>query len=256
MTLRRTTTTMGALLALAVPATAIADHKPDHQTPPVQTPPGQTPPLPTGGCGKEPAKMSLERATVQRSGSLLDVFAPITSRASGNVDVALSAAGQRTTFSVPVDSAKGQVRFTRPIPAAQARLGTGILTLTYRGDADTRPQEVRLRAASGQANLEMERPRIDGDRIKAEGRVTDKARGVVRVQLQWLDQACNAQTIERLARILDDGSWKLNEPLTPEQKQGIETRRGSLHSYTLFTGYFPERIRGEMESFEVAGARQ
>jgi hypothetical protein len=251
MILRRTTTTMGALLALAVPASALADHKPDHQTPPVQTPA-----LPTGGCGKEPAKISMERATVQREGSLLDVLAPITGRASGNVNVALSAAGERTTFSVPIDEAKDHVRFTRPIPAKQARLGTGILTLTYPGDADTRPQEVRLRAASGQANLEMQRPRIDGDRIKAQGRVTDKARGVVRVQLQWLDQACNAQTIERLARIQDDGSWKLDEPLTPEQKQGIETRRGSLHSYTLFTGYFAERIRGEMESYEVLGERK
>ena len=254
--MRRTTTTIGALLALAVPATAIADHKPDHQTPPTQTPPVQPPALPTGGCGKEPAKMSLERATVQRAGSLLDVLAPITRRASGDVDVALSAAGRRTTFSVPIDAAEGQVRFTRPIPAAQARLGTGILTLTYRGDTDTRPQEVRLRAASGQANLEMERPRVTSDRIKAQGRVTARARGVVRVQLQWLDQACNAQTIERLARIEDDGSWRLDEPLTAEQQQGIQTRRGSLHSYTLFTGYFPERIRGEMESFEVLGERR
>jgi len=27
-----------------------------------------------------------------------------------------------------------------------------------------------------------------------------------------------------------------------------------VHSYTLFTGYLPERLRGEMRSFEVVGA--
>ena len=30
-------------------------------------------------------------------------------------------------------------------------------------------------------------------------------------------------------------------------------RTGSVHSYTLFTGYFERRIRGEMQSYQVLG---
>ena len=239
---------MAGLLALGVPAAAADDHQAGHQGP------VKPPALITKGCGVEPAKMSIARVGIERQGSLLDVLAPITARASGNVDVTLSAARQNTSFSVPVDAQKARVRFTQPIPAAQARLGTGIVTLNYKGDPDTRPQIVRLRAAERPANLEMERPRIDGGRVKAQGTVSNRARGVVRVQIQWLDQACATQTIEMLARI-DDGRWKLDQALTDPQRQGLETRRGSVHSYTLYTGYFPERVRGEMRSFQVLGGR-
>ena len=246
--LKRPTMTMVGLLALAVPAAAAADHQPDHKGP------VKPPALITKGCGIEPAKMSIERVRIEPQGSLLDVLAPITARASGTVDVSLSAARQNTVFSVPVDAAKARIRFTRPIPAAQARLETGIVTLNYKGDPDTRPQVVRLRAAEHPANLEMQRPQVDGGRVKAEGTVSQRSRGVVRVQLQWLDQACATQTIEMLARI-DNGRWKLDQALTDAQRQGLQTRRGSVHSYTLFTGYFPERVRGEMRSFQVMGGR-
>ncbi len=35
----------------------------------------------------------------------------------------------------------------------------------------------------------------------------------------------------------------------------ISQRRGTLHSYTLFTGYYQQRMRGEMRSFQVLGDR-
>jgi hypothetical protein len=34
----------------------------------------------------------------------------------------------------------------------------------------------------------------------------------------------------------------------------IASRRGTVHSYTLFTGYLARRIRGEMRSYEVLRA--
>ena len=33
----------------------------------------------------------------------------------------------------------------------------------------------------------------------------------------------------------------------------IGGRCGTLHSYTLFTGYIERRIRGEMKSYQVLG---
>ena len=235
------------LLLVAVPAPALADHKPDHN------PGGGGPNVPPGQCEKFTAKMSLARATVVRSESVLDVLAPITARASGNVNVEFFAADRVTRFTAPVNSADGRIQFRHGIPAAQARLGTGILTLAYPGDADTRPQVVRLRAASQPARLEMDRPRIVNNRLRADGTVTSRARGVVRVQLEYLAQNCQTVTVERQARIQSDGRWRLNEALSAAEQAGIATRRGTVHSYTLFTGYFPRRIRGEMRSFQVLG---
>lgn len=245
---------LGAVLALLMAVPAVADHKPGHAPPGGGggTPPGQTPTPP--GCEKFPAKLALARATVVRRERLLDVLAPITSRASGRVDVEFHAAGQRTRFTAPVNSVDGRIRFRQRIPRAQARLGTGILTLAYPGDPDTRPQVVRLRAAARKARLEMERPRIAGNRLRAEGTVTRRARGVVRIQLQYLSPTCETITLHKRAQIQADGSWRLDEVLSQEERDGIESRRGSVHSYTLFTGYYPRRIRGEMRSFEVLPA--
>jgi hypothetical protein len=237
------------LAALVVPPAALADHRPGHPRPPGAGP------VPPAQCDKHTAKMSLARATVVRSQNVLDVLAPITARASGNVAAEFHAASRVTRFQAPINSADGRIRFRQPIPAAQARLGTGILTLAYPGDDDTRPQVVRLRAASQPARLEMERPRIANNRIRARGRVTSRARGVVRIQLEHLNQACETVTVERQARIQSDGRWNLDSPLTASERAGITTRRGTVHSYTLFTGYYPRRIRGEMRSFEVLGAQ-
>ena len=84
-----------------------------------------------------PAKLEVARARVVSASRRLDVLAPITARASGNVRVSFRAAGRTTRFETAVDSANARVRIDRRIPAVQARVGTGILTLAYPGDADT-----------------------------------------------------------------------------------------------------------------------
>lgn len=185
---------------------------------------------------------------------MLDVLAPITSLASGRADVELHAAGQRYRFTAPVNSRDGRIRFQKRIPAAQARLGTGILTITYKGDADTRPQKVRLRAARQKAELRLQRPAIASNgRLRASGRVNDRPRGVVRVQLEYVVGG-ETKTHQFLAKI-SDGEWSLNQDLSQTVRNEIANRTGSVHSYTLFTGYMPARMRGEMRSFQVLGAR-
>ena len=224
--------------------------------------PGGTAPSPSAtapgaGSGVQPvlstAKLALARATIDRRARVLDVLAPITRLASGRVRVELQAAGRRHSFTAPVDSQRGRIRFRQRIPKAQADLSTGILTIRYPGDADTRPQEVRLRAASQKAGLELARPRIDNGRIQAQGTVTQRARGIVRLQVQYVVDG-RTRTVTTAGRI-QAGRWKIDQRLSREVRGEIARRSGSVHSYTLFTGYYPRRIRGEMRSYQLLGAR-
>jgi hypothetical protein len=196
------------------------------------------------------SKLEVERATMLRSDRELDVLAPITARASGELGVELRAAGRTERFDAEIDPENRRVRFTESIPASQARLGSGILTLTYPGDADTQPQEVRLRAAAGKAGLDANRPRMEEGRLKATGDISSRARGVVRLQLLYEPPGQDTRTLEFKADI-DDGRYRFDEELTEAQQRHIADRQGVVHSYTLFTGSFEQRIRGEMQSYQV-----
>ncbi|MDP8910362.1 MAG: hypothetical protein M3N47_14880, partial [Chloroflexota bacterium] len=136
---------------------------------------------------------------------------------------------------------------------AQARLGTGIITISYPGDGDTRPQTVRLRAASQPAELRLSRPTISNGRVRASGTVSKRARGVVRVQIEYV-VAGKAYTREFKAPI-SNGRWSVDERLSQTVRKAIGQRTGTVHSYTLFTGYYPRRVRGEMRSLQVLGPR-
>ena len=196
-----------------------------------------------------PAKLSIARASP--IGGALDVFAPITARASGAASIDYHAAGQHTRFSVAIDAAERRIRFRRSVTPAQARLGTGILTVRYDGDGDTRPQTVRLRAARNQARLDLSRPQLVAGRLLAAGTIDADARGVVRLQLSY-QFGCAARIVE-LRGVIADGRWSIDAPLTPATRAEISARIGAVHSYALFTGYLPARIRGEMRAFQVLG---
>ncbi|MDQ3092838.1 MAG: hypothetical protein M3R46_14505, partial [Actinomycetota bacterium] len=159
----------------------------DTDPPPSPTPP--TPPAPTppanpcgnpGGAGYlNPAKMRVSRAQVLREDRQLDVLAPITSRArGGEVDVLFEADGRKDAFDAEVteaDTELDEVRFLESITEGQADLGTGIVNLSYLGNDGTRPEFVRLRAASQRAELDVEEISLLGDRLSATGSVTDRA---------------------------------------------------------------------------------
>ncbi len=213
------------------------------------TPVPPPPPLPPA---PEPSKLQLARATIFPSANVIDILAPITRRASGTVALELHAAGQRYRWTAPIDSQSRRIRQSAAIPPAQAAKGTGILTITYPGNALTRPQTVRLRAANVPAALHANRPRILDGRLVASGTISNAARGVVRVQLEYFSGGVTT-TLQRNATIVG-GRWSLDAPLTLEQQTAIAQRRGTVHSYVLFTGYFPLKMRGEMRSWEVLGA--
>lgn len=221
----------------------------------VTPPPPPPPPLPPAACNALAAKLSLARATFNRFDRTISIFAPITRLASGNVQITLRAAGRTTSFTAPVDSANGWIRVVRGVTAAQARLGTGILTITYPGDADTRPQSVRLRAANTPAALTSSRPVITPTGfLQASGTVASRARGIVRVQVQYINRVVGETvTVERRAPI-SNGRWSLNVQLPPAVLAIIAARCGTVHSYVLFTGYISQRMRGEMRSYQVMPA--
>ncbi|HEV2060343.1 MAG TPA: hypothetical protein VGR11_13385, partial [Solirubrobacteraceae bacterium] len=208
-------------------------------------------PAAPAAAGLSTAKLSLARARIVRRDRVLDVLAPITSLASGSARVQLHAAGLLHSFDASINQRDARIRFRKLIPKAQAQLGTGILTITYRGDADTRPQTVRLRAASQPAQLRLTRPTISNGRLRAAGTVSKRARGVVRVQVQYV-VAGKTSTLQFKAPIAN-GRWSLNERLSQTVRRAIAQRTGTVHSYTLFTGYMPRRVRGEMRSYQILG---
>lgn len=229
-------------------------------TPVGTTTTGTTPGGATGlGSGAAPgaassrltAKLGLRRASISRGRRTLSVLAPITRRASGTATIELRAAGRTTRTTVAV--AGGAVRKTFAITAAQARLGTGIVTVRYPGDADVRPASLRLRAASAPARLVTSRPTIVGGRLRASGRVAAGARGAVRVTLEY-EVAGKVRTLTRTARIAR-GRWSLGSALPASVRSAIGARTGSVQGSVAYTGRLRPLLRGEQRSFQVLGAR-
>ncbi len=218
----------------------------------VAPPAGAQPPAPTRRrAAKAPAKLQVMRSRVRRSARRVSVLALITRRASGRARVEYLAAGRRMRFDEPIRN--GRIAFTHPITRSQANADGGILTISYPGDRDTRPQKVRLRAASRAPNLRASRPRLADGRLHARGTLTRRARGHVRVQIEYV-VAATTRTVEFKAPI-DNGRWSLNSALPQTVRNAIAKRTGTVHSYTLFTGYAPARIRGQMRSYQILGNR-
>ena len=205
-------------------------------------------------CNKQTAKISIARASFNRFKRTTSILAPITTLASGNAQIELLGGGRITQFTLPVDSARGRIRGTRGIDAAQARAATAILTLRYPGDADTRAQTLRLRAALRPAKLSSSRPAITAGVLTAAGAITKRAKGVVRLQLEWVNRADGSiGVIERLATI-KSGRWGVRSVLPSAIVSQINSRCSTLQSYVLFTGFQPLLMRGEMRALQVAPA--
>jgi len=219
--------------------------------------PGPGPGPGAGPCGTpgaagylNPAKLRVSRARVSREDRELDVLAPITNRAlGGDVAVTYQGDGRSDTFDEEVTASNtelAQIRFMESITRGQAELGTGIVNLNYLGDADTRPEFVRLRAASQRAELDVEEISLIGDRLSGQGSVTSRAEGIVRFRYSYVDPDGSPQVHEARAEIQDDGDWELEDDQVPAQ---LAQCGGYLS--IQFTGYFERRIRGEQLAYEL-----
>ncbi|MDX6691291.1 MAG: hypothetical protein QOG15_2748, partial [Solirubrobacteraceae bacterium] len=218
----------------------------------VTPPPPPPPPAPVPPAVTFTSKLTVKHISIRRSSRELDLLASITTRASGRVKVELVAGSHRATFHPTISSAKGRIQIKRKIPASLAARRTALVTITYLGDADTRPLSVRLLVGPHAAKLTMTAPKLtSGGRIKTNGTISRHARGSVRVQLEF-ELGETTKTVQLTARV-SKGAWKLSKQLSKAVRAQIAARTGTLHSYTVFTGYKPAGIRGEMRSYEVLG---
>ena len=171
----------------------------------------------------------------------LDLLARITRRATGNVRVRFISGGRTSTFTVPI--ANGTIRRKLTLPRAQRRRRTGIVEISYAGNDRVRADDVRLRAASGRAQLRRARARIRNGRLEVAGTISSRAVGVVRIRMEYVKPDGTVGTFNANARI-SRGRWSISETLPAEARAG-----GQLS--IQFTGYEPRRIRGEQDAKQV-----
>ena len=205
----------------------------------------------TSAANRGATELNVARLRIARRSRTLELNGSVTSQATGNVDMTLSSPGRTTKLSAPIRNHGFSLR--SKIPAAQARLGSGLVTVRYAGDDRTRPLTVRLRAATASARLNVRRPTIANGRLKASGTITSRARGVVRVRLELVRDGA-FKTLVFTARI-SNGRWKLDHKLSSSAMTLIQQRSGTVHSYSIYAGSRSRGISGGLRSFKVLGDR-
>lgn len=197
---------------------------------------------------KSPAKLKVLRAGIDDG--VLDMLVEITSAAAtpgADLDFAYESSGRTTRFSLPLSgsaaaagprarTAEKRISVRRRLPSTQPK-DTGIVGITYAGNSVVSPDEVRLRAADVKASLVRKLTTLGGGRLKVEGTISSRARGVVRLRLGY-DRADGTTGFQVFTATIAKGAWKLDRQLTGDAAKG-----GYLS--IQFTGYEPENMRGE-----------
>jgi len=112
-------------------------------------------------------------------------------------------------------------------------------------DLDTRAQTLRLRAGLRASQLSSKRPTISpSGQLDVAGAITRRAKGVVRVQLDWVDGSDGSiGLVERRAIVRAPGRWGVRSQLPPGILTQIANRCSTVQANVLFTGFQPLRLR-------------
>lgn len=192
---------------------------------------------------KLPAKLKVRRAGIDNG--VLDLLVEITSAAAtsgAKLELDYESSGRHTKFSVPITTAtkaaggEALLQIRKKLPSTQPK-DTGIIEIAYAGNSTVAPDEVRLRAADGQAKLVRSSSTLSGGRLKVSGTVSGKARGVVRLRLGYTETS-GAAAFQSFNVTIKDGRWSLDRQLT-----GTAAAGGYLS--IQFTGYEAADMRGE-----------
>ena len=201
----------------------------------------------------QPAKLQVSRATISKSARTIDILAPITQKGD-RLGQARSVRGR------PALRLDGGDRLDRRRDPQHARDPDGP---GQQGNGDPDDLLRGQRGALGRRSCGCGRPTCGptstrrGRRTRpacstTRGRSHRRRAAIVRVQLQYFSGGTTT-TLEFHAPI-SNGAWSLTTTLTAAQQAAIAARSGTLHSYILFTGYLPRKMRGEMDSYQVLGA--
>jgi YVTN family beta-propeller protein len=189
---------------------------------------------------RRPAKLRVLRTRVR--GGWLDLRLQISSRARGRLRATYAAAGRRHRFSVRIPQRAGTTPSAwtarHRLPRGQRRTRTGIVSLRYGGSDRVWADSARVRAARRRANLRRTVTRLEGDSLTVAGRISRRARGVVRVSFGYVGDDGRERFLAYKARVRR-GRWRVRE-LVPS----IAAREGG-HVSIQFTGHLRRRIRGE-----------
>lgn len=191
---------------------------------------------------KLPAKLRVLRAGIVDG--KLDMLIEITGRAEtpgAELELEYESNGRTSTFTVPIEDR--QVKVLEDLPSSQATLDTGIVEVTYAGNDVVAPDEVRVRAASGKSKLTRGTVKIEGGELVVDGTITSKAKGVVRVRMQY-DEPDGSTGFLFWNATIAKGEWGIEETLPAQAAAGG-------HLSIQFTGYLPEKLRGEQTSKQV-----
>lgn len=182
-----------------------------------------------------PAKFQVRRGKIEKGH--LDVLVDTTAHANGDqVEVTFRANGKVSRFTETIEDAR--LRFARMLPKAQRGVSSGIMEIRYAGNERVRRVELRLRAASGKAELRREVISLSNGELTAAGGLTQRASGVVRLRLDYDRSDGSVGVWRERAKIGRDGRWSLARELPAHAHAG-----GYLS--IEFTGNYPNRIRGE-----------
>lgn len=196
---------------------------------------------------RNPAKLTVRRLGL-RDGRI-DLLAEITSRATDTIRGQVRARGRTTRFTIDLarDGRRRGGRLTvvklnRRLAGLSRKARTGIVTLRYAGNPRVRPDDVRLRAASGRSLLRRTSSRIEPDgQLVATGTVGKRAAGVVRVRMGYVEPsgAVRFKTVKAPIRAgANRGSWTLRTQLPAAARSQVQLA-------IQFTGLMRRSLRGE-----------